>query len=164
MAICLPGMASSVKRAATSATRPAPLVMTTKLMITRIVKHHQADGIVAADQEMPEGFDDLPGGAGPGMPFEQDDARRGDVERQAQQGRDQQHGREDGEIERLHHAHGDQHDDHRNGDIEGEEEIQHKRRQRQDHHRQNQQDQQRTGQLPLPETSEEILQHDGAGA
>src|SRR5579883_1001105 len=29
MLICLPGMASSVKRAATSATRPAPLVMTT---------------------------------------------------------------------------------------------------------------------------------------
>ena len=38
MAICLPGMASSVKRAATSATRPAPLVMTTKLMITRMAK------------------------------------------------------------------------------------------------------------------------------
>ena len=36
MAICLPGIASNVKRAATSATRPAPLVMTTKLMITRM--------------------------------------------------------------------------------------------------------------------------------
>jgi len=38
MAICLPGMASNVKRAATSAMRPAPLVMTTKLMITRMAK------------------------------------------------------------------------------------------------------------------------------
>ena len=36
MAICLPGMASSVKRAPTSAMRVAPLVMTMKLTVTRI--------------------------------------------------------------------------------------------------------------------------------
>ncbi len=36
MAICLPGMASKVKRAATSAMRPAPLVMTMKLITTRM--------------------------------------------------------------------------------------------------------------------------------
>jgi hypothetical protein len=38
IAICLPGMASRVKRAATSAMRPEPFVMTTKFTITRIVK------------------------------------------------------------------------------------------------------------------------------
>ena len=38
MAICLPGMASRVKRAPTSATRPAPFVMTTNWMTTRIRK------------------------------------------------------------------------------------------------------------------------------
>ena len=38
MAICLPGMESRVKRAATSAMRPEPLVMTTKLTITRMAK------------------------------------------------------------------------------------------------------------------------------
>ena len=38
MAICLPGMASRVKRAATSATRPAPLVMTTNWMTMRMRK------------------------------------------------------------------------------------------------------------------------------
>ncbi len=38
MAICLPGMASRVKRAATSAIRPEPFVMTTKFTITRIEK------------------------------------------------------------------------------------------------------------------------------
>ena len=37
IAICLPGIASSVKRAATSATRPAPLVITTNWMTTRIM-------------------------------------------------------------------------------------------------------------------------------
>ena len=36
MAICLPGIASSVKRALTSAIRPAPLLITMKLMITRM--------------------------------------------------------------------------------------------------------------------------------
>ena len=38
MAICLPGIASRVKRAATSATRPAPAVMTTNCTMTRIRK------------------------------------------------------------------------------------------------------------------------------
>ncbi len=36
IAICLPGMASSVKRAPTSAMRSAPLVTTTKLITTKI--------------------------------------------------------------------------------------------------------------------------------
>ena len=38
MLICLPGMASRVNRAATSLTRPAPLVMTTYWITTRIRK------------------------------------------------------------------------------------------------------------------------------
>ena len=38
MAICLPGMASRVKRAATSAMRVAPLVMTMKFTIMRMAK------------------------------------------------------------------------------------------------------------------------------
>ncbi|MNL51246.1 hypothetical protein D3C87_1743290 [compost metagenome] len=38
MAICLPGMASRLKRAATSAIRPEPLVMTMKFTITRTMK------------------------------------------------------------------------------------------------------------------------------
>ena len=38
IAICLPGMASSVKRAPTSAIRVAPLVMTRKFTVIRIEK------------------------------------------------------------------------------------------------------------------------------
>ena len=38
IAICLPGMASRLNRADTSAMRPAPLVITTKLTITRMAK------------------------------------------------------------------------------------------------------------------------------
>ena len=37
IAICLPGMASKWKRAATSAMRPEPFVMTTKFTITRMM-------------------------------------------------------------------------------------------------------------------------------
>ncbi|MNT00900.1 hypothetical protein D3C72_1353480 [compost metagenome] len=37
IAICLPGIASSAKRAETSAIRPAPLVITTKLMMVRMM-------------------------------------------------------------------------------------------------------------------------------
>ncbi|MEY9392615.1 hypothetical protein ABIF93_010936 [Bradyrhizobium japonicum] len=38
IAICLPGMASRWKRAATSAIRPEPLVMTTKFTMIRMAK------------------------------------------------------------------------------------------------------------------------------
>ena len=38
IAICLPGMASRLNRAATSAIRPEPLVMTMKLTTTRMAK------------------------------------------------------------------------------------------------------------------------------
>jgi hypothetical protein len=44
----------------------------------------QADGEVAADQEVAEGFDHLAGGAGAGVAVEQHDAGRRDVQRQAQ--------------------------------------------------------------------------------
>ena len=37
-AICLPGMASKLKRAATSAMRPEPLVMTMKFTMIRMAK------------------------------------------------------------------------------------------------------------------------------
>ena len=72
MLICLPGMASRVKRAATSAMRPAPLVMTTKLITTRIRKTISADDVVAADDETAEGLDDLAGGLGALVAVQQD--------------------------------------------------------------------------------------------
>ena len=64
IAICLPGMASSEKRAATSAMRPEPLVMTTKFTITRMREHDQADHDVALHDEAAERLDHVPGGAG----------------------------------------------------------------------------------------------------
>ena len=61
IAICLPGMASRVKRAPTSATRPAPLVITTNWMTIRIRKIDEADDHVAADDEVAERLDHVAG-------------------------------------------------------------------------------------------------------
>ena len=57
IAICLPGMASRVKRAATSAIRPAPLVMTMKLMTIEDQEDHEPDDVVAADHGRAERVD-----------------------------------------------------------------------------------------------------------
>ena len=61
IAICLPGIASRVKRAATSATRPAPFVMTMKLMPIEDQEEDEADGVVAADHELAECLNDRAG-------------------------------------------------------------------------------------------------------
>ena len=121
-------------------------------------KNDDADRVVAADQEVAKSVDHLSGGARAGMAFEQHDARRGDVERQAQQRSDQQHRRKNREIERFHDVDRDQHDDHRNGDIEGKEQVEHERRQRQHHHRQDEQDQHRASQLLQAVATEKTLQ------
>ena len=76
IAICLPGIASRVNRAATSAMRPAPLVMTTNLMMTRMRKMIDADDVVAADDEVAEGLDDVAGRRGALAAVEQDQPRR----------------------------------------------------------------------------------------
>ena len=91
----------------------------------------------------------MPGGRGAFMAVQQHHARRGDVERQAQQGREQQHGREDAEIERpgdVDHRH---HHQHRQRDVESEQHVERQRRQRQHHHRQHRQQQQRRADAPL---------------
>ena len=119
------------------------------------------DGVVATDEEMPEGVDHLPGRPRPGMAFEQHDARRGDVERQPQQRGDQQHRREHREIQRLHDVDGHQHDDHRDGDVEGEKDVEQEGRQRQHHHRQDQQDEDRPRQLLDARAAKNALQGQG---
>ena len=57
IAICLPGMASRVKRAPTSATRPAPLVIDDELDDDEDQEDDEADDHVAADDEVAERLD-----------------------------------------------------------------------------------------------------------
>ena len=61
MDICLPGMASRVKRAATSATRSAPLAIDDELHDREDEEDDDADDEVAADHEVAEGVDHLAG-------------------------------------------------------------------------------------------------------
>jgi hypothetical protein len=86
-------------------------------------EYHDADGVVAADHELAEGLDDVSGRTGALVAMKQYHPGRGDVERQAQQGGQQQHRREDRKVEwpgDIHHRH---HDQHRQRDVEREQHI-----------------------------------------
>ena len=85
-------------------------------------EHDDADGVVAADHELAERLDDLPGGIRARVTVQQHDARRGDVQPEPQQRDAEQHRREHREIQRpLHIDHGEQ-DHERQRDVEREEE------------------------------------------
>ena len=113
-------------------------------------EHHDADGEVAADEEVAERLDHPSRRARAGVTFHQNDARRGDVQRQAQQRREEQNGREGGELQRALGEHRHQQHHNRERDIKGEQQIEDEGGQRQHHHRQDHHDQHGTGKhLPL---------------
>ena len=60
----------------------------------------RADDVVAADHEVSEGLDHVAGGGGSGVAVQQDQARGGDVQRQAEQRQQQQRGGKDAELDR----------------------------------------------------------------
>ena len=158
IAICLPGIAVQGKARADLGDAAGALGDHHEIDDRQDREHHDADRVVAADHELTEGLDHVPGGSGALMAVQQHHARRGDVERQAQQGREQQHGREDAEIERpgdVDHRH---HHQHRQRDVESEQHVERQRRQRQHHHRQHRQQQQRRADAPL-----QHLQHSRPG-
>ena len=68
MAICLPGMASRVKRAPTSAMRSAPLVTTMKLITTRIAKTIRPTAKLPPTRKWPKLSITLPAAAAPLWP------------------------------------------------------------------------------------------------
>ncbi len=108
-------------------------------------EHHQTDHIVAADHHFTEGLDDLAGGIVALVAMEQHDTGRGHVEGQAHQGRHQQHGREDREVQRTAGRYRDQQHQHSQHYVEREQGVQQPARQRQDHHGQDGQQHQRDG-------------------
>ncbi len=62
-------MASSVKRADTSETRPAPLVITTRLIITRMIKTKMPTAKLPAITKAPNASITLPAASGPSWPL-----------------------------------------------------------------------------------------------
>ncbi|MBI4880118.1 MAG: hypothetical protein HY812_10745 [Planctomycetes bacterium] len=101
-----------------------------------------ADHQVAAHDEVAEGVDHLAGVA-----LEQDEARRGDVEAEAEQGEEEQQGGEGGEVARRRGGeHGEEHEQ-REGDVAGEEDVEEARGDRQDEQGEHQADGQDEGHL-----------------
>ena len=140
IAICLPGMASSVKRAPTSAMRVAPLVMTTKLTVIRITKTMVPMTKSPLMTKLAEAGDDVAGRRVALRAVGEDEARGGDVEREAQKGGDQQDGGEGREVERLLDPQRHHQDQHGERDREGEADVDQERRQRQEQHREDEYD------------------------
>ena len=97
-------------------------------------EHDDADHEIAAHHEIAERLDDVAGGVGAFVTVREDQARRGEVERQPQHGRDQQHGRERGEFQRRMDEQRRHQDQHRDDDRDRQREIEQDRRQRQDQH------------------------------
>jgi hypothetical protein len=117
----LPGIASKVNRAATSAMRPAPLVMTMNQ------EDDEADDVVALDDEVAERLDDVAGVA-----VEQDQPRGSDVERQPVKRDEQQQRGESGKFCRGAQVKNDQQRQQRKPDADGQQQVQQHRRHRQD--------------------------------
>ncbi len=83
-------------------------------------EEHHPHGVVAADDEVPERLDHPAR-----LPLAQDEPGAGDVERQPEEGEEEEHRREDAELQRVGRVERDQQDDERETDAEGQEEVQH---------------------------------------
>lgn len=119
-------------------------------------EHYRTDDVVAADHHFTEGLDHLARSAVAFLAVKHDHAGGSDVERQAQQGRHQQNGREGSEIQRTQGIHADQQDHDRQGDVEGEEHVEQERRDRQHHHCQHHQQEQRHTEIAPTETGQVV--------
>ena len=97
-------------------------------------EHDDAHRIIAADQEVGKRLDHLAGRIGTGVAVQQHGTGGGHAQRQPHQRRHQQHRRKHGEVQRLHGVHRHQQHQQRGRNIEGEQEVQHRCGQRQQHH------------------------------
>ena len=100
IAICLPGIASRVKRAATSATRPAPFVMTTNWITTRIRKTTRPTTTLPPTTNEPNAWMTLPA-----SPCSRISRVTLTLIASRKQRRQQQQRRERREVERPRHVH-----------------------------------------------------------
>ena len=132
IAICLPGIESRVKRAATSAIRDGAPGDHHEVHDHQDREHDQADDEVAVHHQLAEGLDDVAGAVGALVAVAEDQPRRGDVEAEPEQRRHQQHGREGRELQRLLDQQRGHQDEDRAGDRDRQQHVQHEGRDRQD--------------------------------
>ena len=94
---------------------------------------HHADHVVAADHEIPERLDHLACRGSSRISVQQNGARGGDVQRQAEQRQQQQGGGEHAELDGPLDVQRDQQDHHRQHDVGRDQHVQQERRNRRDH-------------------------------
>ena len=115
---------------------------------------HQTDHVVAADHHLAEGLDHLARGIAPFMTVKQHHTGGGHVQRQPQQGCDQQNGGENREIQGPQGIGTDQQHDQRKRNIEGKQHVQQERGHRQHHHAEHHQQQNGHPQTAMAQASE----------
>ena len=86
-------------------------------------EHYEADEVVVADEHVAEGVYDLARRLGALGAVHQHDSGRGDVEREAEERRDEEHGREGREVKGALRVDGDEEHQHRERDVEGEGDV-----------------------------------------
>jgi hypothetical protein len=124
-------------------------------------KDEQADDIIAADQHLAERLDHMSCRRRALMPVDEHHARRRDIEREAEQCREQEHGGKGREIKRfrgLQRNHQDQQTDH---DVRDEADVEDQRRNR-DHH-QRDKDQHRRRQRRYPGNAADVAKVETRG-
>ncbi len=136
IAICLPGIASRVKRAATSAIRLRALRDDHEIHDDQDREHDDPDDEVAPHHEVAEGLDDVAGRRRTLVAVAEDEARRGEVQGEPQHRGDEQQRREDGEFQRIIDRQAGHHDQDRHDDRHGQQQVEQDRRQREDEDRQ----------------------------
>jgi hypothetical protein len=93
-------------------------------------EHHQTHHHLPANHEIAERLDDVPGVA-----VQQDQARSSDRQRQAKQRAEQNQRRQRGEIHRVRDVEREDQDQQAQGNVDGDQAVHQKGRQRDDHHR-----------------------------
>ncbi len=97
-------------------------------------EEHEADHVIAAHHELPEGLDHLAGGGGAFRAVEEDAPAGGDVQRQAEQGQQQEQGGKDAQLHRPANLHRGQKHDDRCRHRQGQQQVERRCRQRHHHH------------------------------
>ncbi len=89
-------------------------------------EEHEADHVVAADDKLSEGRNDVAGGGGSFIAVEQNAAGAGKIERQAKEREQQQQAGEDGELHRAKDVDGREQDNDRGGNAHGKQKVEKK--------------------------------------
>ncbi len=157
IAICLPGIASRVKRAATSATRPAPFVITTNWITTRIRNTTRPTITLPPTTNVPNAWITLPA-----SPCRSTSRVTLTLIAEPEQRRQQEQRREGREVEGARHVHRRDQDHQRAGDVDGDEEVDQRARQRHEHHRDHDDDADRGQQVVVTEEELQRAAHGSA--